>query len=280
MEVVLWGTRGSIAAPGPETARHGGNTSCVEVRAGPDAVVVLDAGTGIRALGQALDPVPPRIDVLLTHFHLDHVQGLPFFAPLFDPAVAVHVWGPASDPDDLREKLDRYISPPLFPVRLADLPAPVELHAVPDGPFEAGGCRVTGRLVRHPGATLGFRVEHEGVSLAYLPDHDPEIGAAPDRPVSWTSGREIAADVDLLIHDTHFTAEEYPEHEGWGHGTIDQAIRFAADVGARHLVAFHHHPGRSDEGIRLMVDRAVAAAQPSFPVTAAVEGDRFELERK
>src|SRR5882724_473073 len=135
MHVMLWGTRGSVAAPGPETARYGGNTSCVEVRGSDGTVLVLDAGTGIRRLGPSLVSLK-RLDLLLTHLHMDHIQGLGFFSPLYDSGVEVHIWGPASTTADLRTRLMRYLSPPLFPVHLRDLPCQLSLHEVPCGEVE------------------------------------------------------------------------------------------------------------------------------------------------
>ncbi|MHC4861882.1 MAG: MBL fold metallo-hydrolase [Planctomycetota bacterium] len=166
MDVVMWGTRGSLAAPGPDTVHHGGNTSCVEVRAEDDGVLVLDAGTGIRGLGASLEPLPRRIDLLLTHYHMDHIQGLGFFAPLLRAEANVGIWGPGRDSRELRARLESYLSPPLFPVRLEDLSTSVELHEIPDEPFEIQGCRVSAGLVSHPGPTLGYRIEHAGASLA------------------------------------------------------------------------------------------------------------------
>src|SRR5213593_2066954 len=138
MHVTLWGTRGSVAAPGPETARYGGNTSCVEVRGTDGTILVLDAGTGIRRLGAALPRGLRRVDLLLTHLHMDHLQGLGFFAPLYNPAAEVHLWGPASATLDLRQRLTRYLSPPLFPVQLRELPCDLRLHEVTCGDFAVG----------------------------------------------------------------------------------------------------------------------------------------------
>src|SRR5919109_943787 len=175
IKVTLWGTRGSVAAPGPETARYGGNTSCVQV-VGPDGtVVILDAGTGIRRLGAALPDSLDRVDLLLTHLHMDHLQGLGFFAPLYNPQVEVHIWGPASTTLDLRTRLTRYLSPPLFPVHLRDLPA-TELHEVPCEDFEIGELHISTALVCHPDPTVGYRIESRDAIIAYLPDHEPALG--------------------------------------------------------------------------------------------------------
>jgi len=277
MKVTLWGTRGSIAAPGAENARYGGNTSCVEVR-GPDGtLVVLDAGTGIRRLGATLGRTHPRIDLLLTHLHMDHLQGLGFFGPLFDPEVEVHVWGPATSTTPLRQRLMRYLSPPLFPVHLRDVPRLV-LHDLTRGTFELGEFRVTADLLCHPGFTLGYRLETPRHAVAYLSDHEPALGAArfPGTP-EWTSGYALARDADLLLHDAQYTRAEYPTHAGWGHSAIDDTIAFAALAGVRHLVTFHHDPTHGDDALDRMTADAVAAARPAFTVSPGTEGAVFTL---
>ena len=176
MRLTLWGTRGSVAAAGPETVRYGGNTSCVEVRAADGSTLVLDAGTGMRRLGAALRGQARRVDVLLTHLHMDHIQGLGFFAPFFEQDREVHLWGPPSTTQALRERLTRYLSPPLFPVRLRELPCRLVLHDVPLEAFEIGPFHVTAALVCHPGPTVGYRIAADGATLAYLPDHEPALG--------------------------------------------------------------------------------------------------------
>jgi phosphoribosyl 1,2-cyclic phosphodiesterase len=277
MEVTLWGTRGSLASPGPETARHGGNTACVAVRSG-DSLLVLDAGTGIRRLGADVPTTARRIDLLLTHLHMDHIQGLGFFAPLYRDGMEVHVWGPASTTLSLRTRLSRYLSPPFFPVHLRDLACRLTLHEVPCGDVPIGPFRVRSSLVCHPGPTVGYRIETAGASLAYLSDHEPALGVPsfPDLP-EWTSGYALAAGVDLLIHDAQYTRAEYAERAGWGHSSIDDALRFAALARVKHLVPFHHDPEHGDEEIDRMVSAALAEVPPTFKVTAAAEGTTFQL---
>ncbi|MGH7822533.1 MAG: MBL fold metallo-hydrolase [Candidatus Binatia bacterium] len=277
MKVTLWGTRGSLAAPGADTARYGGNTACVEVRGGDGTVLVLDAGTGIRPLGTALSGKARRVDILLTHLHMDHIQGLGFFTPLNDPEMEAHIWGPAGTTIGLRERLMRYLSPPLFPVRLRDLDCRLELHEVPCGEVQIGAFRVSSAHVCHPGPTVAYRIEDANASLAYFPDHEPALGARSfPESREWTSGCALASGVDLLIHDAQYGDEEYPLHVGWGHSSIEHAFGFAALAGVKHLVLFHHDPAHTDAEL----DRLIAAAATThapFHVTAGAEGATFQL---
>ena len=278
MRVTLWGTRGSLAAPGPDTARYGGNTSCVAVRGDDETLLVLDAGTGIRLLGGSIPASVRRVDILLTHLHMDHIQGLGFFRPLYNPDVSVHIWGPASTTLHLRTRLMRYLSPPLFPVHLRDLPCQLALHEVPNGDIEIGEFRVVSALVCHPGPTVGYRITSPAGTLVFLPDHEPALGARVfPLPHEWTSGYEIAAGADLLIHDAQYGSDQYTEHVGWGHSTIEQAFAFAALAGVRHLVPFHHDPAHSDDDVDRLVATAAAAARPSFAVLPGTERTTFHL---
>jgi phosphoribosyl 1,2-cyclic phosphodiesterase len=277
MKVRLWGTRGSIAAPGADTTRYGGNTSCVEVRGANGSVLVLDAGTGIRPLGRSLGPEVRRIDVLLSHLHMDHIQGLGFFAPLFDADVETHLWGPASTTLHLRQRLTRYLSPPLFPVHLRDLPRCV-LHDIPAGEFDAGEFSIVADRVCHPGFTVGYRIAGGDATLAYLSDHEPALGA-PQFPVAadWTSGYDLAHDVDLLVHDAQYSLEEYPDHVGWGHSAIDHALAFAELSGAKQLVTFHHDPAHDDDCIDRLMAEATARVRVACTATAGAEGAVFKV---
>ena len=252
MKATLWGTRGSLARSGPETLRYGGDTSSVEVRAQDNSLIVIDAGSGILRLGENIGDPPSRIDLLLSHLHMDHIQGLGFFTPLYTPEIEVHIWGPVSATQDLRARLTRYLSPPLFPVRLRDL-AGVEIHDLPPGILELGAITVTAEIVTHPGHTLGFRLQDETGVLTYISDHEPALGVT-DFPASaeWTSGSALAAGADLLIHDAQYTDEEYGERVGWGHSTFKHAVAFAELVGAKKMVTFHHDPSHSDDFLDLV----------------------------
>lgn len=278
MQVTLWGTRGSIPAPGPETYRYGGNTSCVEIRGSEGTLLILDAGSGILRLGASLPDSLRRVDILLTHLHLDHILGLGFFGPLRDQDCQVHIWGPASTTFSLKEGLSRYLSPPLFPVFMRDLQSDPFLHAIAGNEFEIGEFRISSAPVVHYDPTLGFRIASSGASMAYLPDHEPALGV-DDFPMSgeWTSGYALAEGVDLLIHDAQYTREEYQDRVGWGHSSIPDAYDFAAMTGVNHLVPFHHDPGHSDTDLDRMFGQQLRSRRLPFIVTPGAEGMTFEL---
>jgi phosphoribosyl 1,2-cyclic phosphodiesterase len=281
MQVTLWGTRGSLASPGADTARYGGNTSCVEVLGTDGTVLILDAGSGIRGLGQrllAVDPPIRRVDLLLTHLHMDHIQGLGFFGPIRTFGMEVHVWGPASTTQSLWTRLSRYLSPPLFPVHLRDLECVLTLHEVPCGVEQVGEFTISSALVCHPGPTVGYRISDGASTVAYLPDHEPALGVL-DFPLSgeWTSGYELARDVDLLIHDAQYNDAEYAERVGWGHSTLKQTFAFAKLAAVKRLVPFHHDPAHTDEWLDQLWGEVIAAADPTYKISPGTEGAVFDL---
>lgn len=278
MRVTLFGTRGSIAAPGPETNRYGGNTPSVEVRGNDGTLLVLDAGTGIRRLAMQISPRTARIDILLTHLHMDHIQGLGFFDPLYDPNIEVHIWGPASSTLRLEARLSRYLSPPLFPVHLRDLPG-VVCHEVPRPPFDVGPFHISTSLVCHPGPTVGYRIEAQEGVATYLSDHEPALGLRHGRwPAGdWISGYDLAVNADLLIHDAQYTDDEYQRHVGWGHSAYRHAFGFAAEVGAKQIVPFHHDPSHDDDTLDRLLDDAEKTFKSTCAVAAGREGAVFEV---
>ncbi len=250
MKVRVWGARGSIPTPGAETARYGGNTSCVQVELADGSMIVLDAGTGIRPLGLKL-PAPGRpLHILLTHLHLDHIQGLMFFAPMFNPKAEIIVWGPQAPEAPLRDRIARYLSAPLTPVEVRELPCDVSFRECEATEWTIGGATVRACSVTHRGPTLGYRIEEAGASLAYIPDHEPGLGASLDTlEDEWISGLEIARDADVLFHDTQYADEEYPRHLGWGHSSVSDALRFARRANVRRMMAFHHDPLHTDDDL-------------------------------
>jgi phosphoribosyl 1,2-cyclic phosphodiesterase len=282
VRVDLWGARGSVPSPGPETIRYGGNTSCVGVTLADGSLLALDAGTGIRNLGLALPPETDRLHILLTHLHLDHIQGLVFFEPLFRSQAEVVIWGPASPEASLRDRIARYISAPLSPVEVRELPCDVSFRACPER-WEIGSATITAASVAHRGPTLGYRIEDvDGASLAYVPDHEPALGADLDALApEWISGFALARDADLLIHDGQYADEEYPDHLGWGHSALSHALAFARRTDARRTLLFHHDPLHSDDWLDAHGARAAAAweAGGGAPgaVTLAREGARLEV---
>jgi len=265
MRVTIWGCRGSVPTPGPATVEYGGNTSCVEVSLDDDGgFLVFDAGTGIRALGlELLERGVHRIHLLLTHLHLDHLEGLRFFAPLWDEGVTLDIWGPPSPVLSLQERIRRSFSPPLFPIDLRELPSHVTFRDVPRQRWTLGSASLTADLVLHPGPTVGYRIEVGSSSFAYLPDHEPALAGIADRSIDWISGSSVAAGADLLLHDAQYFEDEYEQKIGWGHSSVETAVEFTSAVGARRLVLFHHEPAHSDESLRRLEDHARSIADES-----------------
>ena len=280
MRVTLWGTRGSLATPDPDMARYGGNTSCVGVYGRQGTMLVLDAGTGIRRMAASIPESVRRVDILLTHLHMDHIQGLGFFAPLYRPDFDVHLWGPGSATHGLQARLRRYLSPPLFPVNLNELPCKLTFHEVPQGDCDIGEFRVCSALVCHPGPTVGYRITSpEKRVLTYLPDHEPALAALrfPTLPREWTSGGTLAANADLLIHDGQYSSAEYSCHCGWGHSSLNHALDFGSLAEVKQLVPFHHDPGHTDGELDRLIAQAVEVAKPRYRVTPGLEGAVFDL---
>jgi phosphoribosyl 1,2-cyclic phosphodiesterase len=273
MKVTFWGTRGSLASPSPETVRYGGNTSCVSVEGSEGGLIVLDGGTGIRNLGQSLPPDLKQVHILLTHLHMDHIQGLPFFAPLRRKGVDIHLWGPASTTLSLDARLQKYLSPPLFPVSLRELSANLHFHELPAHLIEIGELSITAQLVIHPNPTIGYRIQCAGAAITYLPDHEPALGGRTfPHDKSWVSGYKLAEGSDLLIHDTQYTEEEYQSRVGFGHSSIRHAFQFAEATNVKHFIPFHHDPTHSDDVLDQMFAKAMANRVPGYQVTPSREG--------
>src|SRR5947209_10954901 len=280
MRFKVWGARGSIPAPGPETMRYGGNTSCAEVTLSDGSTLILDAGTGIRNLGLALPRTEQPVHILLTHLHLDHIQGLMFFAPCFRPESEIVIWGPASPEASLRDRIARYISAPLAPVEVRELPSLVSFREADPVEWEIGPARIRAQAVNHRGPTLGYRIEDAGSTLCYIPDHEPGLGAPLDGcEDEWISGFDLARGADLLVHDCQYSDEEYLQYLGWGHCPVSDALAFGRRVAARRMLLFHHDPLHSDDFLDTLCDTVTERWQElgGTPDTVQLAAERHEL---
>ena len=298
----FWGTRGSVPSPGPMTVRYGGNTPCVEVRTDANALVILDAGTGIRELGRALvagangDGI--AADIFLTHAHWDHIQGLPFFLPAYNEKNALRLLGYEGARAGLATILASQLETSVFPVSLRDMPSAIEIEELRDMEFKIGKVQVEARFVNHPGICVGYRLNTTNGAIAYLPDNEPydvlkSSLAKPDKAEREKAQAYAAAaraklvdflrGVDVLIIDSQYTDEEYEEKVGWGHGSLSSVVSLALDADTRKLFLFHHDPSRDDKAIDAMVESArmlVLERGKPMEVDAAREGSEVWLGRK
>ena len=278
MKVKVWGCRGSLPAPGPENMVYGGNTSCIQVTQG-DTFIILDAGSGIQRLGKYLSPSVKEIHILLTHLHIDHMMGLGFFLPLYNPDVNVHIWGPDTGKESLLSNLRRYFSPPLFPVMFSELPNHPIIHELSQNTFQIGDLEIYVDYLCHPGATLGYRVSNGKSVFTYIPDHELPLGSADfPRDPEWTSGYEIAKFADLLFHDSSYSSKEYSTKIGWGHSSARDAIAFAKMCKVKKLALFHHEPTHSDEQLNHLLENALLNQDLDFKVFLCAEGEVYELD--
>ena len=269
MKIKVWGARGSVPAPGPEMNRYGGNTSCVQLELSDGSTLIIDAGTGIRTLGVGIAQNPSKINILLTHLHLDHIQGLMFFAPCFQAGSTITIWGPSSPEASLEARIARYISAPLSPVEVRELPCAVDFRDTPASEWEIGPAKIRAEAVTHRGPTLGYRISDGDQTLTYISDHEPGLGAPLDSlEPEWISGFDLAREADLLINDCQYTDEEYPDHVGWGHSRLTDALTFARRTEAKRLMLFHHDPLHSDD----FLDRFCETAKERWAELGGVDG--------
>ena len=283
LSVRFWGTRGSIPSPGPTTVRYGGNTPCVELRTEDGWLVILDAGTGIRDLGRSLleraDGASIAGDIFLTHAHWDHIQGIPFFAPVFRKGNHFTIWGSNS----LQTSIDRVVrdqmSPVVFPVTFEELQARIDFQDLVEERRAGRGYEVAAMAVRHPGGALGYRFTDGNADqggLVYVSDNELNPRARYDELPDWRNRFvEFARGASVLVHDTMYTAQEYDSYVGWGHSTYEDAVDLALEAGVAKLVLFHHRPERTDDEVDRCLEecRATVARRGSrMEVAAAAEG--------
>lgn len=282
VRVRFWGTRGSLAKPGPATLRYGGNTSCVEVRTADGTLIVLDCGTGAHDLGRALiaEGRPTRGHLLISHTHWDHIQGFPFFGPLFTAGHEWDVYAPQGLGQRLEATLGGQMEFQYFPVTLKQLGATVRYHDLMEGTFAVGGATVTARYLNHPGVAMGYRIESAGVAVVYATDHEPH---SLHQPVHLEDQRHIdfLAGADLVVHDAQYTLAEYPDKLTWGHSPAEWAVDFALTAGARRLALFHHDPTRDDDAVDAVLATCQARARErggALEIFAAAEGRWIDLQ--
>jgi len=270
--------RGSTPCPCEANRRYGGNTACVSLEVAGQEPIVLDIGTGLRFWGETLPTDGSfRGSALVTHMHWDHVQGLPFFVPVDRPGARFDIYGPIQDEGSLAEVFDDLMKPPYFPVRAAELRGDIRFHDVVDEELSIGSAKVMVRPVPHPGPTVGYRIEWNGVSVAYISDHQ----APPEQDSVADAVLELADGVDLLIHDAQYRPDEWEQKAHWGHCTVDYAVFVAREAGARTLALFHHDPGHDDDEVDRLLEgaRRTAGRMGVDEVIAAAEGLTVSYER-
>ncbi|MBI4246366.1 MAG: MBL fold metallo-hydrolase, partial [Candidatus Rokubacteria bacterium] len=281
MHVRFWGTRGSIATPGPGTTRYGGNTSCVEVRTSDGTLIVLDCGTGARALGDLLEraPRPLRLHLLIGHTHWDHIQGFPFFMPASLPGAELNIYAPAGFRRGLEESMAGQMEYAYFPVKLRDLPSRIHFTELDEGFFRIGDTLIETQHLNHTAPTLAYRITSGGATLVYATDHEPFWTPAAGLSDHPGDQRHVAflRGADLVIHDAQYTDEEYRAKTGWGHSTPAYAVDVARAAGARRLALFHHDPGHDDATLARLEAEARARAGGALEVFAAAEGLELHL---
>jgi phosphoribosyl 1,2-cyclic phosphodiesterase len=294
MKVTFWGTRGSIASPGPDTVRYGGNTSCVEVRAGGH-VLVFDAGTGLRALGLALvrdaGDRPITVHLFISHTHWDHIQGFPFFVPAYKKETTIHVYGAPGQGRSLEKVLRGQMEADYFPVGLADLAATIDVHEFRGSAFEIGDVRVAASYLNHPAMNLAYRVSGDGRHVVYATDHEPYAKTLDHVAGRGEEGRafgarldqelvEFVTGADLYVADAQYTDDEYPTRIGWGHSPLSATVGIALAARVKSLALFHHDPMHSDEVVAKMERTAretIAARAGTIHCFAAAEGQTLTL---
>jgi len=288
LRLTFWGTRGSVPTPGPLTVRYGGNTPCVEVRTDTGRLVILDAGTGLRELGRSLversTGAPLEAEMFLTHAHWDHIQGLPFFPPIFQPGNRFTIWGPSTLNGGIGSVIREQMSPVVFPVPFEELAARLEFKNLGETRPTRDDIDVSSFDVQHPGGAVAYRFTSRAPSarsFVYISDNELAANANYHSPAGWREQLvEFVRGTHVLVHDASYTKDEYANHRGWGHSTYDEALELAIDSGVETLVLFHHKPERSDDELDACAAaiRATARARGSrLRIVAAAEGMSLDV---
>lgn len=295
MKIRFWGVRGSIPSPGPNTARYGGNTTCIEIRTDDNELIILDAGTGIFALSQVLlREMPVTANVFITHTHWDHIQGLPFFIPIFVPGNTLRLHG-AFDPVSgcgIEQVMEVQLQYSFFPVRKDEMKARVEYETLmPGQSVQIGSATITPALLNHPVINFGYRIDCNGKSIFFTGDYEPPYNIYDPEDEGYEEYRMLIEDkeksiieamrgVDILIADSSYTTGEYPSKKGWGHGTFDSCIAMAKRAGARIVYCTHHEPTRSDEALEREFAKVLASLSEEGggpECRLAREGEEIEI---
>lgn len=295
MKIKFWGVRGSIPVPGPKTARYGGNTTCIEIRTDDNELIILDAGTGIFQLAQSLlGEMPVTANVFLTHSHWDHIQGLPFFTPIFIPGNRLRIHGAYDvvSGRGVEQVMDVQLQYSFFPIREAEMKATIEYFKVSPGQtVQLNSATVTAVLLNHPVINFGYRIDSNGKSVFFTGDHEPHYNIYDPADESFEEYQvlireqeqailEVLRGVDVLIADTSYTAQEYPAKKGWGHGSFDSSINLAKQAGAKILYCTHHEPTRSDDALEQEFEKVLARhprQQQGPEYRLAREGEEIEI---
>jgi phosphoribosyl 1,2-cyclic phosphodiesterase len=292
----FWGTRGSISVPGSGTLRYGGNTTCVEVRADGE-IIVLDAGSGIRHLGTTLEKEfrsqPIKLSLLITHAHWDHIQGLPFFAPVYEKKNEIRVRGYDGVDTSFSAIMAEPMKAPFFPIAMRELSARIDIKKLTEMEFDVGKVQVRTRFVNHPGICAGYRLFTSAGSIAFLPDHEPyrflhsakASNMSPEQVGKTATKKRVSLvqflhGSDILILDAQYTDAEYESHVGWGHGSVSSAVSLALDAEVHRLLLFHHDPSHDDTRVDAMVDdarRLISESGKALEVEGAREGEEVVL---
>lgn len=311
IKLKFWGVRGSIPTPGPKTIKYGGNTSCIEIAFPNEEIFVLDAGTGIRELGEYLVKLinPSKINIFISHFHWDHIQGLPFFVPLRNPEINLVIYGCEEPDSQIKNILSNQMDSTYFPIELTDLAAQISFKSLEQGKYLIGGVEVETKYINHPGYALAYKFSYEDKKIVFISDNEPFLD---EKNISIDSGTspvnktesinellpeeiekmfnqfsesktekliEYISDADFFIHDAQYTPQEYIERKKWGHSPYTYPIDLAIKAKVKKLLLYHHDPQHDDDFMDKIKIKAREYAQlrkgESLEIYIAREGDEY-----